>query len=236
MVRHGQARFLTDDYDRLSTLGEEQAAALANYWVRQGISPDEVYTGTLRRQQRTAEVVGEVFASHGLAWPAHQVLAGLDEYPADEIVGRLAPVLATTDQELAALMAAVEQSADDKNRYRNIHRLLEVIIARWVAADYDAGVAPGLMSWREFSDGVRAALQKIMASSGSGRTVAIFTSGGPVGVSMQTIMEAPEIKAAELNWRVHNCAVTHFTYSGPRISLDRFNDIAHLADGQLTYR
>ncbi len=236
VVRHGQARFLTDDYDRLSALGEEQAAALAGHWLARGIHPDTVYAGTLTRQQRTADVAGEVFTRSGLSWPETKVLATLDEYPADDIVERLAPALAATDKKLSTLLAAAEQGTDEKSRYRNIHHLLEAIIARWVAADYDSGLVPGLMSWREFSDGVRAALREIMKDSGGGSTVAVFTSGGPVGVSMQTIMNAPELKAAELNWRVHNCAVTRYTYSGNRISLDRFNDVSHLAEGQLTYR
>lgn len=236
IVRHGQAQFLSEDYDRLSALGEEQAAALGRHWLARGVRPDSIYTGTLKRQQRTAEVAGEIFAEAGCDWLQQNVLAGLDEYPADDIVGRLAPALATNDKAMADLLAAADNAADDKQRYRNIHHLLEAVIARWVAADYDSQLAPGLMSWREFSDGVRAALQAIMAESGSGKTVAVFTSGGPVGVSMQTIMDAPELKAAELNWRVHNCSVTRFTYSGARVSLDSFNDVSHLADGQLTYR
>ena len=67
--------------------------------------------------------------------------------------------------------------------------------------------------------------------------MAVFTSGGPVGVSVQTTLEAPEQQAGELNWRVNNASVTLFTFRPDRISLDQFNSIAHLTTEDLrTYR
>lgn len=53
LVRHGQASFGTDDYDRLSPLGQEQAAAVGR--VLADLSPDLVVHGELRRQRETAE-------------------------------------------------------------------------------------------------------------------------------------------------------------------------------------
>jgi broad specificity phosphatase PhoE len=105
---------------------------------------------------------------------------------------------------------------------------------RWIAADY--GDIASLKSWASFSGGVRSALADVMQSAGSGKTVAVFTSGGPVGVSVQTALDAPDLKAADLNWRVHNCSVTRFTFSGDRVSLDAFNDTAHLEPEMLTFR
>lgn len=52
LVRHGQASFGTDDYDRLSTLGEEQSAAVGRALT--GLTPDLVVHGALRRQRETA--------------------------------------------------------------------------------------------------------------------------------------------------------------------------------------
>jgi broad specificity phosphatase PhoE len=49
-------------------------------------------------------------------------------------------------------------------------------------------------------------------------------------------LQAPDIKAADLNWRVHNCSVTRYTFSGERVSLDTFNDVSHLPPGMHTYR
>lgn len=88
LVRHGQASFFSDHYDKLSEMGERQARALAEYWLRSGVEFDESFTGTLSRQTRTEEVVAETYRAAGKAWPKVEVLPGLDEYPADEIIDR----------------------------------------------------------------------------------------------------------------------------------------------------
>ena len=41
LVRHGQASFLSDDYDRLSPLGLEQSRRLGQHWLQAGIEIDE---------------------------------------------------------------------------------------------------------------------------------------------------------------------------------------------------
>lgn len=234
IVRHGQASFFSDDYDKLSEMGERQSRVLAEYWIDRGEHFDEVYTGTLQRQQRTAEVVGETFRERGLEWPETHVFPGLDEYPADDVMDVLLPQLCERDERMRVLRDEFEASEGGPARYRSFHRLLEAVMARWIGKDYEPGT---LTTWEEFSGGVRGAFQEILEKEGNGRRVAVFSSGGPVGISVQTALGAPEIKAAELNWRVHNCSFTEFTFSGSRLALDSFNAVPHLSDPELlTYR
>ena len=104
----------------------------------------------------------------------------------------------------------------------------------WVSGAHDvAGLS--LPTWQAFSGTVRDALARTRVAQ-SGARVAVFTSGGPVGIAVQTALDAPEQAAAAVNWRVHNASVTQFTYSGPRLSLDSFNVVSHLSADQLTYR
>lgn len=58
LVRHGQASFMAEDYDRLSPTGEEQARRLGRYWTSRGIVFDRVCHGPAKRHIRTAELVG----------------------------------------------------------------------------------------------------------------------------------------------------------------------------------
>jgi len=240
VVRHGQASLFAEDYDRLSPLGVEQSEALARHWMTEGIRPDSLWSGTLRRQTATADAVAGVFAGAGEALPAAAQNIGFDEYPAEEILATVGEQLRRTRPEIAALADAFESAgegeADARQRYRSLHRFLEAVIACWVRGDYDE--EPGYpVSWRAWSEGVRDALVTAMAATGKGETCAVFTSGGVVGLSLQTVLQAPDIKAAEVNWRVYNASVTRYTFSGAeRISLDRFNDVTHLAPGHLTYR
>ncbi len=138
------------------------------------------------------------------------------------------------DSSFDRLVADLESSNSHDDKYRHLHRLFEAVIARWVLGDYDDADAP--LSWETFSECVRAALHDVMSSAGRGKTIAVFTSRGPVAISVQMILQAPDIKAAELNWRVPNCSVTRYTFNGERVSLDAFNDVSHLPVDMHTYR
>jgi len=234
VIRHGQARLFTDNYDRLSELGVRQAECLGEWFVQRGIVLDEMYAGTLTRQQETASAVSKVIQAAGVAVPELKTLAGLNEYPADEIMRQLVPELRGSSSEIDRLAEEYDQADDYDSRYRSLHQLLTMIMQRWIKGDYNRG--DSLMSWKEFSGAVRMALAEAMQMSGSGKTVALFTSGGPIGISVQTALDAPELQAAELNWRIYNCSVTRFTFSGERVSMDAFNETAHLPQDMLTFR
>lgn len=234
LVRHGQASFFSGDYDRLSEMGERQARVLAEYWLRNGAAFDEVYTGTLVRQRRTAEVVAEAFRTAGRDWPEHTVLPGLDEYPADDMMASLLPKLREQEPRFAQLDEEFQRAAGGKEKYRAFHRLLSAVMEKWIEGGHPSN---GLIPWAQFRDGVRAAMREILRREGNGRRVAVFSSGGVIGVSVQTVLQSPDRMAAELNWRIHNASLTEFTFSGPRIALDCFNAVPHLTDPELlTYR
>ena len=76
LVRHGQASFGTDDYDRLSTLGEQQSVWLGEYLSERKIDFDHVIIGTQLRHRQTAE---GICLGMGRA-PAFALHAGLNEY------------------------------------------------------------------------------------------------------------------------------------------------------------
>lgn len=234
IVRHGQASFFADDYDKLSELGERQSEVLAEYWLSQGVSFDEIYTGTLERQIRTAEVVGETYRDSGRPWPEHTILPGLDEYDADSVMKKILPELTAREDRFKRLDDDYINAGEPREKYATFHRLLEAVMVVYVEGRYETN---GVETWDQFSGRVRDALRTVLEAEGRGRRVAIFSSGGPIGVSVQTVLEAPEIKACELNWRIHNCSLTEFTFSATRVTLDQFNTVTHLTDPELlTYR
>ena len=61
IVRHGQASFGTEDYDRLSGLGRRQAEATASALSNAGLEAARIITGSLRRQQDTATAIGDAY-------------------------------------------------------------------------------------------------------------------------------------------------------------------------------
>ncbi|MFK8053874.1 MAG: histidine phosphatase family protein [Woeseiaceae bacterium] len=235
LVRHGQASFLSDDYDRLSDVGIQQSKLLGKHWQSRGLVLTHCFSGSLQRQRHTAEAVGSAYDEAGDGFPELNIIEGLNEYPADEMMALLVPAMRATDRDIAVNAEAFENAKTDQDRYRYVHRLLEAVMRVWVRGDYDQDKID-LPTWSAFSGGVRQSLQTILQNAPSRSAVAVFTSGGPIGIAVQTILESPELKAAELNWRVHNASVSSVTFSGLRMSLDSFNSVEHLPLDMRTYR
>ncbi|HMY76474.1 MAG TPA: phosphoglycerate mutase family protein, partial [Blastocatellia bacterium] len=136
-VRHGQARPFEKDSDQLSAAGEAQARALGEHWARRGVTFDEVYSGTLVRQVRTAEIVGQCLTTAGLPWPQPQAMPEFNEYDANGITGTLIPALAERDEEYRALFAAYEANRHAPDRNRHFQKMFEAVTTCWLNGDVE---------------------------------------------------------------------------------------------------
>jgi len=114
---------------------------------------------------------------------------------------------------------------------RELQARFDTLMPQWLAGTLQS---PDVESWADFSGRVRRAIRKIIDAEGSSRRVAVFTSGGPIGVAVQTVVGAADAMALELNWRIRNCSLTDFVFSRGRISLDSFNATPHL--DEVTFR
>ena len=173
LVRHGQAA--ADG--SLTPLGEQQARRLAEYWRQRGQKFDLAYCGTLPRQRQTAELAG-IDA---------QPMPELNEYDAGGIVGKLGARLTAESTEFATLVQTWEKERNN----RNFQRLFEVVIRRWVEGTL---ADPEVEPWPAFHDRVNRALRRL-TEDGPSRQVAVFTSGGVVGVMLQAVLGAPRTTA-----------------------------------------
>ena len=158
----------------------------------------------------------------------------LNEYDAIGIINNMIPSLAERDAAFRALAEEFERNKDAPERNRHFQRMFEAVTSVWLGG------------------GIRGRRRRVMAvipiarsrghqtyhlGRGRGRRVAVFTSGGVIGLAVQNVLNAPERSALEINWRVRNCSLTEFTFSRDRMSLDSFNAIPHLDDPALqTYR
>jgi len=79
LVRHGQASWFEENYDRLSSVGEAQSRLLGELWAGRGMEVTRVFTGPRLRQVRSAELCGEAYSASGRHWPAPVVLEDFDE-------------------------------------------------------------------------------------------------------------------------------------------------------------
>jgi broad specificity phosphatase PhoE len=114
---------------------------------------------------------------------------------------------------------------------RQLQKMFEATMPLWIAGTLEAA---GLETWQAFRQRVMRGLRTIIEADRPSRRVAVFTSAGPIGVAVQTVTQAPEPMAMELNWRIRNCSLTEFLFTRGRVSLDSFNGTPHLRE--VTYR
>jgi broad specificity phosphatase PhoE len=147
------------------------------------------------------------------------------------VLHSLVQILAARDTRFVALVRAYEE-AETSDRARTFQKMFEAAMLCWL----EGGPAPGVEPWPVFRDRVREELARIVGAGGSRRRIAVFTSGGPIGVAVQTALAAPDRSFLEVNWRVRNCSVTEFVFGGGRLTLDSFNSLAHLEASLQTWR
>jgi len=234
LVRHGQASFLEQNYDKLSALGEKQSRLLGEYWRDRRQVFHRVYTGPRTRQIETAKIVGDVYKQAGLPWPDVKSLPEFDEYHGELVMDSSLDRLVESNPQVRQLQQAFQKANDTREKHKSFQRLFEVVISKWVAGEIQVeDVEP----WPEFCARVRRGLALICSANGSNENVAIFSSGGPIGVAMQRALELSPQNTLKVMWMARNCSFSEFLFSGDRFTLSSFNELPHLDDpGLITYR
>jgi broad specificity phosphatase PhoE len=207
LVRHAQASFGTDDYDRLSELGHRQSQWLGGYFAERGIAFDRTLTGTLRRHRETLEGL----QAGGLQAPDAQAHPGLDEYIAEEL-------LASWIAHRGATPPAA--GADRREHFR----LLRQALAAWVD-----GTLPSAnhRSFLEFVSGTQAALEQARADR-SARRVLVVSSGGPIATLISSVVGANLGAMVNLNLQMRNTGISEFRFNERVIHCVSFNNVPHM--------
>lgn len=234
LVRHGQASFLERNYDKLSAKGEQQSRMLGEYWAQLKLGFDRVYSGPRVRQRETARLVGETYGRAGLPWPEPIVLPEFDEFQAEAVIERTLPELIESDSDIQKMHRAFKDAQTRPEQFKTFQRIFEVVIGRW--AD---GKLPleGIEPWADFSARVQRGLAKFPANGDRGQRIAIFSSGGPVGVAMQTALNLSTEATLKAAWMVRNCSYSEFLFSAGRFTLSSYNATPHFTDPEfLTHR
>lgn len=233
LVRHGQASYMSEDYDKLSPLGEEQAAKLGRYWVRHGITFDYVFHGPAQRHRRTMEIAGAEMQSAGLPWPEPVTFSDFDEFDAFTMMRLMLPALVQQDEKVRSLHADFEASRHSPEAGRKLQKLFEEAARNWAVTGIEL---EGCESWPQFRARIRSALDQVRASAGASTRTVVFTSGGPIAASVAHVLELRDEKAIEFVWLSRNASYAQLLFSPDRSSLHAFNAIPHLDDlSLLTY-
>lgn len=208
LVRHGQASFGADDYDRLSELGTRQSERLGQYLAEKGLRFEAAYTGSLRRHTQTLDGIRTGLANAASIGPTH-TWPGLNEYDGEAVIKSIAPhpLQRPTTPEL----------------YREHFRMLRDGLTQWM----NGVISPtGMPTYDAFVQGVTSALDHIRKQHTG--NVLVVTSGGPISTAVGHLLGTSPETTIELNYRIRNSSLTEFVFTPKRHTLLTYNGLPHL--------
>ena len=200
VLRHAQASFGADNYDKLSQLGHQQSSLVGKALRESGWVPVRLVTGTLTRQKET-------LASMGFD-AAPEEHAGWNEYDFHNLL----------DVRFGG------EVPDPVQHDRKTHfRTLRETILDWQAG----GVVGAKETWQQFTDRISAA--RAFATDTEAQKVLVISSGGAIGQLVSDALGTPPAQMIALNLQVKNTSMTRFIFSKGRFFLHEFNATPHLA-------
>ncbi|WP_420393662.1 histidine phosphatase family protein [Acuticoccus sp.] len=200
-VRHAQASFGAADYDVLSERGHRQSRALGLALKAHGTRPDALFMGAQRRHRETMEGIAETLGGSA------DVLPGLNEFDFRSL--------------LDARFGDTRPPGYNVDRRAHFRTLRETVLM-WQAGELDGVPEP----FPEFRERVHGALDT-MAAAGHGTVLAV-SSGGPISLTIVSLLGAPLEQMINVQLQMKNCAVTRVVVAEAARYLHTFNETPHI--------
>ncbi|TYT75896.1 histidine phosphatase family protein [Desulfobotulus mexicanus] len=216
LIRHGQASFGEACYDRLSPTGEIQAALLADYFKKTNSIFDEIFSGNLSRQKKTAQILMQEMPDNIHATQLIQTPA-FDEYDSEGVFREILPEILSENEKAASDFQNIIQ---DKGAFQ---RILSGLLDRWM--HMEEGEYP-LESWHEFRERVRRGILDLDLQGK--KKILIVTSGGVIATCMHLFLEIPPKKAMDLSWQCMNSSMSIWIAKEKDFRLHAWNHAPHL--------
>jgi broad specificity phosphatase PhoE len=115
--------------------------------------------------------------------------------------------------------AGLSATSSKKDFYKGLRQVLQL----W-ADDRLPGRVPE--TWHQFQTRVQRA--RIEIQRAGGRRVLVVSSGGPIAVTAQQVLQAPAAAAIALNMQIRNSSVCQYVFNDGAMSLVSFNSVPHL--------
>ena len=226
LIRHGQAGS-RDNYDLLSSLGQNQARRLGEFFRASGISFRAAYAGSMRRQQETAEIVlGEMGGA-----PPIRTDARWNEFSLDGLWKTLAPRLIEENGQFARDYQALHAANPDVDRVMTPCDV--ALIRAWIGNHQGCN---GVEPWTEFRGRVEAP-RPDLAGFGPGESVAVFTSATPTAVWCGSALGLEERRIFRIAGVLYNTSFSTLRLRDDELTLFSLNNTPHLREASLrTFR
>jgi len=219
LIRHGQASFGSENYDKLSEKGIFQAKILGRHLANMEIKFDAIYSGEMERQKKTADGIVTEYRRKNLFVPEPVADASWNEYDSTAIWESQTAMMLKDDP---TLFDGFDANHIDEKAFQAI---FSNAMERWISGKYDA---PGAVSWNAFKNRVTGGLNRLMKTWGSSKKIAVFSSAGAISVATQMALDLSDAKTIDLSWQLINASVTRLKYNDGKMILSGFNDIGPL--------
>jgi broad specificity phosphatase PhoE len=228
-IRHGQAGSRLD-YDRLSDLGREQSRLLGSWLAERRITFEKAWSGRLRRQRETAELVRAAYRQTGADFPAIAPHACWDEFDLDAVYRGIGPQLARDDQEFnRQYQELMVQMQDANSHIQHTWAHCDTTMVRtWIDRRYDFSGE----SFEAFVARIRSGAE-MLQDGGEPSNVAVFTSATPAAVWTAKALHLDGRKIMQLAGVTYNTAITVIRIERERVRLFQFNTVPHLDSPEL---
>ncbi|MAM86267.1 MAG: histidine phosphatase family protein [unclassified Hahellaceae] len=225
LIRHGQASFHSSNYDQLSELGQRQAGYAGEQLARElgpGRDPADVswFCGTLSRQidteQRVRAGCFPDMPKQRLSEQAAPVTnAGFNEFDHEALLAHYLQRL-RHKPEVEAFLNAVD------DRTRLFQPAFNRVVDAWIAdGDFVEDAAEAFETWAQFKQRIVNAFESAVTAGweqaresgkkGSG-DVCIVSSGGPISLMLQAMLNMDDVSALDANWVLANASITKLIY------------------------
>ena len=212
LIRHGQASFGAESYDKLSPNGELQAILLGQYLNQILKEAPYVVAGSMQRHQQTATLAlaqcfPEVEFETDQAW---------NEFNHQQVFAQYEPRF----NKPHLLKQDVE---NEINPRAYLAKIFEGAIGRWTGGEYHHEYDE---SWPHFKNRVESALQNLCdeLAKTKPRYAVVFTSGGVISVVAGKLLELNPNRTFALNWAITNASMTTLRLVGNEPQLLSLNE------------
>ena len=214
LVRHGQASFGAEDYDKLSELGWRQSRWLGEYFAERDAAFDRVVLGSLRRHTETLAGIAE---GMGRALDGAED-ARLNEYDSHSLLR-------------AHLKGGPFPQGGDRREH---FRILREAMYAWTDGNLAGAPHEPFAEFRARVLGALAGLRE-----GAAKRVLVVSSGGPISTILAEVLGMPLRGVVDLNLQTRNTGISELQAGANRIHCVSFNNVPHLdrpdRAGALTY-
>ena len=205
LIRHAQASFGAENYDKLSELGHEQSIALGKVLSEQGVMPDFWVMGDMRRHSATVEGIAE---GMGISNPIPLIHRGLNEFDFTELLNA---------------RYRGQPEPDNMHSDRKTHfRILRQTVLAWQHGEIENPPE----TWNAFVMRIEAARQFIVTQDK--QNILALSSGGVIGQMVAATLKTPAEQQIKLQLQIKNCSVSRFIFTSSAFYLHGFNETPHI--------